>query len=277
MLDSPHPRINAFAADLEQTYRHVFGAERPECGRIIAENSRLALGRIAASDMRYHNVEHTMLVTSVGQQILIGKRLATRDVSPTDWMHFILALLCHDIGYVRGVCRGDATPNFASGNTDGTVTLPEGSGDASLTAYHVSRSELFVREQFGSLAGDCDPERIASYIEMTRFPPPNAPEYRPTGTYAGLARAADFIGQFGDPNYLRKLPALFSEFEQIGSNEAMGYRSPDDMRTSYGSFFRDKISPYLHEAVEYLRFTVEGRQWIANLELHLREVEHPDA
>jgi len=49
------------------------------------------------------------------------------------------------------------------------------------------------------------------------------------------------------------------------------------MRTGYASFFRDVISPYIHDAVEYLRLTVEGEQWIANLELHLREVEQPEA
>ena len=266
--------INAFASDLQHTYTRIFDHERPEFAGAIADAGRLALGHIARSDMRYHNVEHTMLVTSVGQEILIGKRLSAGPVSPSDWLHFILAALCHDIGYVKGVCRGDRNNRFVTGEGDDTVTLPEGSPNAALTPYHVSRSRQFVRERFGSLAGGCDPERIAAYIEMTRFPPPSTPEYRPTGTYAGLVRAADFIGQFGDPNYLHKLPALFFEFEQAGVNEAMGYKTPDDMRNGYATFFREAISLYIQDALTYLRVTAEGERWIASLQSHVLEAEH---
>jgi len=29
---------------------------------------------------------------------------------PRDWLHFIISLLCHGIGYVRGICQGDSAP-----------------------------------------------------------------------------------------------------------------------------------------------------------------------
>ena len=45
-------------------------------------------------------------VTLVGQDILRG-RLLHHAVQPSDWLHFMFALLCHDVGYVRGVCVGD--------------------------------------------------------------------------------------------------------------------------------------------------------------------------
>ena len=35
---------------------------------------------------------------------------------------------------------------------------------------------------------------------------------------ARLVRAADLIGQLGDPHYLRKANALYYEFEEIGMN-----------------------------------------------------------
>jgi len=52
----------------------------------------------ANSDAPYHNAEHTMMVTLVGQEILRGKHIREGGVSPHDWLHFISSLLCHDIG-----------------------------------------------------------------------------------------------------------------------------------------------------------------------------------
>jgi plasmid stabilization system protein ParE len=155
--------------------------------------------------------------------------------------------------------------------------LAEGSTDAALTPYHVSRSQLFIRERFGAseLSG-LDLDRICECIEMTRFPPPKEPAYGPTGTYAGLVRAADFIGQLGDPSYFRKVPALYYEFEQLGMNPKLGYRHPGDMLKGYASFFWKVVRPYLADGIKYLRVTHGGKQWIANLQSHVFEVEHED-
>jgi hypothetical protein len=153
-------------------------------------------------------------------------------------------------------------------STDGT--------DAALTPYHVDRGKLFVRERFGSgtLEETFDPQVIADYIERTRFPIPNGPEYKQTGDYAGLVRAADFIGQLGDPNYLRKIPALFYEFEETGANQENGYQNPGQMRRSFTKFYWEVIYPYILEALRYLKVTQEGKLWVANLYAHIHEVEH---
>src|SRR5215469_12457381 len=50
--------------------------------------------------------------TLVGQEILRGKHISEGGVTPRDWLHFIISLLCHDIGYVRGVCRGDGNGQY---------------------------------------------------------------------------------------------------------------------------------------------------------------------
>ena len=114
-----------------------------------------------------------MLVTTVGQQILIVKHLVEGGVSPRDWAHFIAALLCHDIGYVRGVCKQDTETHCATGVDDELVELSPDSTDAALTPHHVSRSKQFIMERFGGqMLIDMDAGLIASYIEMTRFPHP---------------------------------------------------------------------------------------------------------
>ena len=155
------------------------------------------------------------------------------------------------------------------------MTIPSGGTDAALTPYHVDRSKTFVRERFGEqLIRDIDAELVASFSEMTRFPVPDNDLYQDTKGYAGLVRAADFIGQLGDPNYLRKIPALFYEFEELGANTKLGYKNPGDLRKSFAKFYWNVVSPYIRDALRYLRVTQEGKQWIANLHSHVFDIEH---
>ncbi len=267
--------IDRFGKSLENDFLDAFGQRVENFAGYVNWIGRFALENIGNSDMLYHNVEHTMLVTTVGQQILLGKHLLEGGVSPQDWVHFITALLCHDVGYVRGICRLDRNGVYATGVGDETVTLPPGSTDAMTQPYHVDRGKQFVLERFGrETIFDIDPELVAQYIEMTRFPPPDDEEHEDTNTYGGLLRAADLIGQLGDPDYLRKIPALFYEFEQIRSNEVLGFKNPDDMRKGFAGFFWNDISPYIQDASRYLRATQDGRQWLANLHSHVFQMEH---
>ena len=47
-----------------------------------------------------------------------------------------------------------------------------------------------------------------------------------------ILRAADLIGQLGDPHHLRKANALYYEFEEVGMNRQLGYTSPADLTDS---------------------------------------------
>ena len=86
--------------------RMVYGRREPDHGSTIRAMAQLAVERISSSDALYHDVNHTMLVTLVGQTILRG-RIMVEEVKPEDWLHFTVATLCHDIGYLRGICPGD--------------------------------------------------------------------------------------------------------------------------------------------------------------------------
>lgn len=267
--------ISQFVKELQESYQQTYSILEPQYGNVIEWAGNLALENIANSNALYHNVEHTIMVTLVGQLILKGKHLTEGGVSPRDWMHFTLALLCHDIGYVRGICRLDEDDHYATGVGTELVRLSPDYTDAILQPYHVDRSQLFIRERFGrQLMFSIDTDVIASYIEMTRFPIPDDPFYEDTESYAGLARAADFVGQLGDPNYLLKMPALFYEFAETGMNETLGYKSPGDLRRDYTRFYWDIVSPRIQPALRYLSITQEGKQWIANLHSHVFNVEH---
>jgi hypothetical protein len=265
--------IDAFVERLQQAYVRTYGNLEPAYPGIIGWAGGMALESIANSDALYHNVEHTIMVTLVGQEILKGKHLREGGVSPRDWLHFVISLLCHDIGYVRGVCRDDQDGFYTIGAPGQTVTLPPGATDASLTPYHVDRGKLFVHERFGG-HNIIDADIIAANIELTRFPVPEDSDYQETGDYPGLVRAADLIGQLADPHHMRKFPALFYEFVETGTSIRLGYKTPGDLRDAYPAFYWNVVNRYIQDGVRHLRVTQEGKQWIANLYSHVFAVEH---
>lgn len=281
MINLSRLMINYLVEEVQRAYFHTYSNLEPEIGNMIGWTARLALENIANSNALYHNLEHTVMVTMAGQAIIEGKHLIEGEVTPKDWLNYTIALLCHDIGYVRGVLRKDNGNRCATGIEDQMVELPDGGTDIALTPYHVDRSKQFVRERFGKkLLGGVeqlvDVEAITAYIELTRFPPPDDPAYRDTHSYAGLTRAADFIGQLGDPQYLRKTPALFYEFEETNANQKLGYKAPGDLTKTYATFFWNIVNPYIKDAVRYLSVTQEGKQWIASLYAHVFTVEHAE-
>ncbi len=277
MMNPHNIVIGRFVEEIKTAYIRTYGNAYPDLVDVLKWTGILALENIANSDNLYHNVEHTVMVTLVGQEILRGKHLTEGGVTPQDWLHYIMALLCHDIGYVKGICRQDKNGEYATGAGGQTVPISSDGTNASLAPYHVDRGKQFVRERFGGrLIADVDAEIIMTYIEMTRFPVPDDDFYKDVREFPGLTRAADFIGQLGDPNYLRKIPALFYEFEEMGTNAAMGYKSPGDMRKNYAKFYWKVVRPYIQEGLKYLRKTHEGKQWISNLHSHVFTVEHDE-
>ncbi|MCC7117833.1 MAG: hypothetical protein IT310_04850 [Anaerolineales bacterium] len=271
--------IDMFVEQLRVVYERTYGDIDKNCGRVVAWSGRLALENIANSDALYHDIDHTIMVALAGQAIIEGKHLREGGVTPRDWMHFMIAVLCHDIGYVKGVCKNDSAEKFDTGTNHELVHVSVSGTDVALTPYHVDRSKLFVKERFGSgllsdMTKTLDADLIANYIEMTRFPSPAGEMYKDTKGFGGLVRAADFVGQLGDPDYFRKSPALFYEFQELGLNEKLGYKSPNDLRVNYASFYWDSVNPYIQDALVYLRMTEDGKQWIANMHSHVFDAEH---
>jgi len=267
--------IEAFVGELEVMYERTYGILEPGYPGIIGFVGRLALENIANSDAPYHNLNHTIMVTLVGQEILRGRHISVGGVTPREWLHFIVSLLCHDIGYVRGICQGDGDGQYVINLAGDRVSVPEGSTDAAMTPYHVARSKLFVRERFGKVAlTHLNTIEIEANIEHTRFPVPKDEEHAPTDDLPGLLRAADLIGQLADINYLRKTAALFSEFRETGMNDVLKYSSPSDLRAKYPDFFWQVVRPYIGDALRYLRVTQEGQMWIATLYAHVFSMEH---
>lgn len=261
MITVPELAAESLGSFLSADMKRAFGSSHARLTELIPSIARLALECIGNSDALYHNVEHTMLVTLVGRDLLRGRALLTRTTA-LDWAHLLVACLMHDIGYVRGILAGDQDGSYVIDASGRTVSLPRGSSDAALSAYHVDRSKLFVLDRVAEVKL-LDEKRIAHAIEFTRFPvSANEEEIDEEGS---LLRAADLIGQLGDPRYLYKANALYYEFEEIGLNRTLGYGSPADIVDLYPQFYWNSISPHIQTAIRYLSVTESGRQWIANL------------
>ena len=203
---------------LAKDFREIFGsikttkpnswAHSPERHRMHRQE-RCALSHIRTHHARIHGWPRHLARTDA------------RAHRPEDYIHLIVACLLHDIGFVRGVLSGDTKTEFVIDKNGQTVTLPRGASDASLAAYHVDRSKLFVYERLGK-STTIDAARVAAAIELTRFPPTPTSKSDQIGLEPRLVQAADLIGQLGDPLYPRKANALFYEFEELGSNRQFG-------------------------------------------------------
>jgi hypothetical protein len=263
MITVPELAAEALGSFLAADMKRRFGSSHARLTELIPSVARLALECIGNSDALYHNVEHTMLVTLAGHEIMKGRALLA-PTPPSSYAHFIVACLMHDIGYVRGILAGDGADGFVIDAAGGKVRLPRGASDAALTPYHVERSKLFVLKRIEAIEG-LDAARIARAIEWTRFPESLIADDKDADEEGMLLRAADMIGQLGDPHYLRKANALYREFEEVGMNKQLGYASPADLIDRYSQFYWNSIAPCVQTAIRYLNVTSSGRQWIANL------------
>src|ERR1700746_3647831 len=172
MITIPSVMAQTLGTFLATETRGRFGSSHANLADFLPYVSRLTLECIGNSDALYHDIEHSMLVTLVGHDILMG-RMMMRPTTPRDYSNFILACLTHDIGYVRGAVQGDGDGEYVADVNGRTVKLPIGSSDAALAPYHVARSKLFVIERFDTVEY-LDADRIARAIEYTRFPYPSA-------------------------------------------------------------------------------------------------------
>ena len=159
MLNPISIMADRLADYLAELYLQYFADRNPEYATYMGGAARLVLERIGNSNALYHNIEHTIMVTLVGQQIIRG-RLLSQSLSPDDWLHYTCALLVHDIGMVRGVCDGDADDSIVINGFGAQFTPSRGASDAVLAPYHVDRGKIYARQRFAK-SKIVNEERIA--------------------------------------------------------------------------------------------------------------------
>lgn len=269
--------IENFVAHTLHEFEHLFLSSDAQQLQSLEQATRTALETLLNCDCPYHDMHHTMLVADVGQTILHGRQQARGDLDSHTWLQAMVAMLFHDIGYLRMLLPEDRNDSCVIDAGGARVEPPAGASDACMTPYHVTRGGLFIAERFAQDPA-IDTDLVTAYIEMTRFPVPKDPAYQQTDSIAGLVRAADLIGQMADPQYRQKLSRLFAEFVETGEAERLGVTCPGDLHDTFPDFFYAQVQPYIGDAVGYLKRTQEGQRWIANLyhRLHVnQEGEQP--
>ncbi|MEM9620423.1 MAG: metal-dependent phosphohydrolase [Pseudomonadota bacterium] len=268
MFDPNNIVIEAFVQHSLAEFHQLFPSPDVQQSRSLEQATRTALQTLLNCDCPYHDLQHTILVTEVGQTILKGRQTARGDLTAHDWLQGVVAMLFHDIGYLRTLLTRDTEQVSVVDEQGSRVTPPSGCTDAFMTPYHVTRGIMYVRERFANDPA-IDIERVSACIEMTRFPVPHEGAYQQTDSLAGLVRAADLIGQMGDPQYLQKLSRLYAEFVETGEAERLGFDHAGALRSGFPEFFYAQVHPFIGAGITYLKRTWEGHQWIANLYHHL--------
>jgi len=268
MFDANQTIIDAFVSHLLRAHHELYPGSEPELAGALERAGRTALESLNNCDCPYHDLEHTILVTDAGMAILRGRQLRQGDVTARAWLQAIVAMLFHDVGYVRGLLKDDREGSYVADSSGRRVNTPATATDAALTPYHVNRGSLFVMDRFGN-DPVIDARTVSGYIEMTRFPVPPDAHYQQIDTLAALVRAADLIGQMADPSYPVKQARLFAEFQETGEARRLGLTSAAELRATFPTFFYRQVYPYITCALDYLDLTRDGRLWSANLYHHL--------
>jgi hypothetical protein len=94
MITIPELASEALGSHLAKHMGRRFGSTDAGLIEIVQSAARLALDCIGNSDALYHNVEHTMLVTLAGYDILTGRRLL-KETNASDYAHSCLSISRH--------------------------------------------------------------------------------------------------------------------------------------------------------------------------------------
>ncbi len=213
------------------------------------------------SSASYHDIEHTFYVVCCGLEIIKGKFIVEGNVSEHDWQHYVIALLFHDIGYIKNILEEDSSEGQWISEGGERFSLSETDTDAVLTNFHVYRGEKFSKNYLRNY-NSVDPETIAKFISGTQFP---IPEKYDDDDYNRLVQAADLIGQMADIYYMSKTTALFDEFEENNALEKTGVTNPLDLISAYPKFFWGLVFPNISLAIRYLNSHEDGRIWMSSL------------
>src|SRR5499427_7048825 len=120
MITVPELAADALGKFLTRYMHRRFGSAQTNLVEMVPSIARIAIECIGNSDALYHNVEHTMLVTLAGHDIMRGRALHTHMLAE-DYATVIIACLTHDIGYVRGILPGDGEDGFLIDAAGGKV------------------------------------------------------------------------------------------------------------------------------------------------------------
>ena len=216
-----------------------------------------------AMDTAYHDITHTLQATLCLVELIHLRHFskATPQLDAEDFRRALIAVLFHDIGYLK------------------TVDDTQGSG-AKYTHLHEQRSCDFARTFLAPRGWTS--EDISFVEHLISCTGPRA-DIRHIEFHSEIERVlgqavctADYIGQMSDPHYPARLITLFNEFAEsyryqqipqeewpFASYEALLRSTPD----FWESFVQHKLNVECAGLWEYLEHPVTGEN------LHMESIE----
>lgn len=211
----PNPKVDfqyaddplAVAAKVSSIARTCFGRSDEATVRQLFENInelfRGGMPPYLASDMAYHDLEHSMQVVLCWSAMFqtLQQTLEAQSLAFDEFFIGVAACLLHDSGYLKE--KGDSS----------AVT------GAKYALVHETRSCLIARHFLSTI--DWEERSIKQVQRMIAATGPRAviagiPFASPLEKRFGqMLATADFLAQMADPQYLNKLPSLFKEFEEF--------------------------------------------------------------
>ena len=180
-----------------------------------------------ASNTRYHNLEHTMMVTLATARLTHGCVKAGHQFDPGNILLGLLAALYHDSGLIQ------------------TKQDRKGTG-AKYTIGHEDRSVKFMRKNLsGKKFSKTQMDDCGHLIRCTNLNieikdiPFRLKQIEILGKIVG---SADLLAQMADRNYLEKLILLFKEFEEAG---IPGFDSEGELLEKTEGFYKNVASKRL--------------------------------
>lgn len=202
----PASDFTSFRQQLLDSCQCAYGARGlPRLEELIDHSHSLFMGNFPpyqAGDTAYHDLEHTCQVTLCWDRMFqnLRRHYPQFPVAFTDYLLGIAACLLHDTGYLK--------KNYDPMGTGAKFALiHENRGcriaDEFLSTLRWPGTAIAVVQRLIAATG---PRAI---IEAMDYDSPT--ERR----LAQMLATADFLAQMADPRYLDKIPALFSEMEEL--------------------------------------------------------------
>ena len=99
MFNPNRTLIDAFVGHCIDRYQEAYPNRDLGHEDVLDQAARTALETLLGCDCPYHDLEHTLLVTDVGQTIIRGRLISQGDVSSKEWLHLVLHLPPFTIDY----------------------------------------------------------------------------------------------------------------------------------------------------------------------------------
>lgn len=238
-VDTKNP--SAVAAFVAAKFSAMYpGASMQWITTILRDVAELFSGRhpdYQASDVRYHDFEHTLQATVCITLLLEGRHAAAVEprINARLFELAVAGVLLHDVGYLK--LRGDTV----------------GTG-AKYTYCHVLRSCAFAASYLPALgAADHEIEAVLGAINCTGPTKKIGQLYfrDPVDRLIGCALAtSDYLGQMAAPDYPDELEILYHEFKESDDYlnlpaSRRAFKSTEDLIERTPAFWRKLVLPKL--------------------------------